>query len=184
MNILKTLPQRLYRHLITGLVLFSLIGSFPLHATEIKLVSASGQTEPLSNYIGNGQWVIVNTWSPSCSACVAELPRLKQFIERNPNISVLGVTLDFPSFGYGKMDLLQNFLATEPLSYPLFLADIEQVSELIGRWLVGIPSISIFHPDGQPLVTWPGVIEINEIETFIANYRKQKDPLRDGFEDW
>lgn len=143
--------------------------------------NAKGIKEPIDNYIGTGQWVVVNTWSPTCSACVIELPKIKQFIARNPDIPVLGLTLDFPSFTYGKIDIVQNFLKTTPLEYPVFLANMDQIDELIGRRLVGIPSISIFHPDGQPLVTWPGVVEIDEIEKFIQNYKEDNDPLLEDF---
>ncbi len=167
------------------ILLISLLLLLPLaskaDALSMSLVNLAGEEEALSNHIGNGKWVVVNTWSPTCSACVHDLPIIRKFIERNPDVPMLGVTIDFPSFGYGKMDILQEFLKTEPLDYPLFLADIEQASEVIGRWLVGIPSITIFHPDGRPLVTWPGVVEIDEIEKFIANYKEEHDPLSDGF---
>ena len=149
---------------------------------KMQLVNVHGEIEKMSDHIGKGQWVVVNTWSPTCSACVVELPEIKRFIERNPDVPMIGVTLDFPSFGYGKIDILQDFVKTNPLDYPLFLADINQASELIGRWLVGIPSMTIFHPDGRPLVTWPGVVEIDQIENYIKNYKEESDPLMEGFE--
>lgn len=163
-------------------LLFTHSFSLKAEAVNMSLENLAGEHEPLSNHIGNGQWVVINTWSPTCSACVADLPAVKKFIDRNPDVPVLGVTLDFPSFGYGKIDIIQEFLKGEPLDYPLFLADIEQASKVIGRWLVGIPSITIFHPDGRPLVTWPGVVEVDEIEKFIANYKEESNPLSDGFE--
>ncbi len=167
------------------LILISLFIFQPLSikadALDMSLVNITGEEEALSNHIGNGQWVVVNIWSPTCKACVIELPQIRKFIERNPDIPMIGVTIDFPSFGYGKIDMLQEFIKKEPLDYPLFLADINQASAVIGRWLVGIPSMSIFHPDGRPLVTWPGVIEIDEIEKFIANYKEENDPLSEGF---
>ncbi len=150
-------------------------------ALTMRLVNQHGVAESMHRYIGKDQWVVVNTWSPTCSACIVELPQIKQFIARNPNIPVLGVTLDFPSFGYGRADILQQFLQDNPLDYPLFLADLQQASDLIGRRLVGIPSITIFHPDGRALVTWPGVVEINEIEQYIENYQADSDPLSAGF---
>lgn len=155
--------------------------SIKADALSISLVNIADVEEPLNNHIGKGQWVVVNTWSPTCSACVIDLPVIKKFIARNPDVPVLGVTLDFPGFGYGKMDILQAYIKKDPLDYPLFLADIEQASEVIGRWLVGIPSITIFHPDGRALVTWPGVVEIDEIEKFIANYEEEDELLSDGF---
>ena len=150
-------------------------------ALDMKLVNIDGKEEPLSNHIGNGQWVVANIWSPTCQACVIELPSIKKFIKRNPQVPVIGITLDFPSFGYGKIDVLREFVEKTPLDYPLFLADIDQASQMIGRWLVGIPSIAIFHPDGRALVTWPGVVEIDEIESYIKNYEEEVDPLLEGF---
>ncbi len=166
------------------LITLMLLVALPANANppNMRLVNISGIEEPLSHYIGKGQWVVVNIWSPTCTACVIELPQIKKFIARNPQIPMLGVTLDFPSFEYGKIDILRDFVKRTPLDYPLFLADIDQASQLIGRRLTGIPSIAIFHPDGRALVTWPGVVEIAEIEKFIKNYADNADPLSEGFE--
>lgn len=166
--------------LITLLLLVSIPAK--ADALNMSLMNINGSEEQMSNYIGKGKWTVVNVWSPTCSACVTELPQIKKFIARNPNVPVLGVTLDFPSFGYGKIDIVQDFVKQTPLDYPLFLADIEQTSQLIGRWLVGIPSVAIFHPDGRSLVTWPGVVEIDEIEKYIKNYKEDPDPLSAEFD--
>lgn len=171
---------------MTQLILITLVllALPPVNANplDMHLVNISGVEEPMRDHIGKGQWTVVNVWSPTCSACVTELPQIKRFIARNPDVPVLGVTLDFPSFAYGKMDILRDFVKQTPLEYPLFLADIDQASQLIGHWLVGIPSIAIFHPDGRALVTWPGVVEIDEIEKFIENYVEEDDPLSGEFE--
>ena len=168
----------------TILITLILLVSLPIKADvlDMRLMNITGVEEPMSNYIGNGQWVLVNVWSPTCSACVIELPQIKKFIARNPDVPVLGVTLDFPSFAYGKMDVVRDFVTQNPLDYPLFLADMDQASQLIGRWLVGIPLVAIYHPDGRPLVRWPGVIEVDEIEQYIKNYKEAFNPLSDEFE--
>jgi len=151
-------------------------------AINMKLENIDGIKEPLSNYIGQGKWVVVNVWSPTCSACVTELPRIKKFMERNPETPILGVTIDFPSFGYGKADIIKSFIEIKPLNYPLFLADQELASEVIGRHLVGIPLIAVYRPDGKAVARWPGVVEINEIEKLIKNYEEDNDLLSSGFE--
>ncbi len=174
----------LLRMKIIALLLPLLLFPFPAtaEAVNMRLENMAGKQQALSDYIGQGDWVVVNVWSPSCSACVIELPRIKQFIQRNPDIPVLGVTLDFPSFGYGKIDVLKNFVSKNPLDYPLFLADMELASEVIGRRLVGIPLIAVYRPDGKAVARWPGTVEISEIETFIENYQEDQDPLSAGFE--
>jgi len=84
---------------------------------------------------------------------------------------VLGITLDFPSFDYGRADIIKDFLQSHPLDYPIFLADLDLTAAVIGNRLVAIPLIAIFHPDGRVLARWPGSIDIDEIEEFMRNYR-------------
>ena len=144
---------------------------------DTELIRIDGVKQPMSDYIGQGQWVIVNVWSPSCSFCVQELPHVKRFRKQNPDIPVLGVTVDYPSFEYGKLNVIENFLKRYPLDYPLFLADKDSAADVIGNRLVGIPLIAIFHPNGDVVARWPGKIDVREIEDFIANY---DDYLHEG----
>ena len=62
--------------LITLILLISL--SANANPPDMRLVNISGTEESLSNHIGKGQWVVVNIWSPTCSACVIELPQIKK----------------------------------------------------------------------------------------------------------
>lgn len=148
------------------------------HATakppDVSLERLNGQQQAMSDYIGNGQWVVVNVWSPTCSSCVEELPDVIRFHENHPDIPVLGVTIDFPSFEYGRPDIIRGFLEKHPIDYPLFLADRELASDLIGKQLIAIPLIAIFHPDGHAVARWPGRINPGEIDEFINNYESYK----------
>ena len=138
---------------------------------DVKLMRIDGIEQHMTDYIGQGKWVIVNVWSPSCSFCVQELPHVEKFERKHRGeIIVLGITLDFPSFGYGKVDIIKAFLQRHPLNYPIFLADLDSASNTIGNRLTGIPTIAIYHPDGRALARWPGYININEIEEFMQNY--------------
>jgi len=140
-------------------------------APGIELVRIDGVKQPMSDYIGKGKWVLINVWSPTCTACVKELPEIEAFRKKHTDdVQLLGLTIDFPSFGYGRLDIINEFLRQTPIHYPLFLADIGLVSEVIGNWLVAIPLMVIIHPDGQVLARWPGYVDINEIEEFMQNY--------------
>lgn len=149
----------------------------PAGAQGLMLEDIHGQRQDMGDYIGNGRWVIVNVWSPTCSFCVQELPHVERLNarHRDDNVVVLGVTLDYPSFGYGRMDVIRDFLSRHPLEYPIFLADLDSASELIGNRLVGIPLTAIFHPDGRVLARWPGNINVPEIEDFMENYQDYTD---------
>lgn len=165
------------------LFLFSL--TVQANATNIELERVNGNKQSMSDFIGKGKWVVVNVWSPTCTACVKELPHIETFRKKHEDtVIVLGLTIDYPSFAYGKIDIIRDFLETRPIHYPLFLADLELASEVIGNRLVGIPLIAIFHPDGDVVARWPGYIDTREIEEFMTNYKDYvpDDELSSGFE--
>ncbi len=151
--------------------------ALPVRAQELEHID--GSRRDLSELIGQGRWVVMNVWSPSCSACVKEIPNIRKFHEKHADtIDVVGVTVDFPSFEYGRIDIVRNFLRRHPINYPLFLADHALASEAIGGYLKAIPLIVIFHPNGRVLGRWPGEVNIQELEEFIRNYEQY------GTEDW
>lgn len=167
---------------ISSILLTSLLAVECIANTNIKLEDINGEFQNMQSIIGQGQWTVVNVWSPSCSFCVEELPHMLSFAEKHKdNINVLGVTLDFPTFEYGKIDVTKAFIEKNPLNYPIYFADHDLASELIGIRLVGIPLIAIFDPDGKAVARWPGTIEIEEIESFIKNYVNDNDPLSADF---
>ena len=145
----------------------------------LELENVQGGKEDIGNYIGQGRWVVMNVWSPSCTFCVQELPHILEFHRKHSDqIDVIGITVDYPSFAYGKRDLVNRFLQHYPIDSPLFLADHAMASEVIGGYLKAIPLLVIFHPDGRILGRWPGEVNIPELEEFIRNYERY------GTEDW
>ena len=157
--------------LMTCLCMTTSAGS--ANVPDVELVRLDGVTQSMSEYIGKGKWVVLNVWSPTCSACVRELPALEVFRKKHADtVTMLALTIDFPSFEYGKMDITRNFVDRNPIHYPLFLADMDSVAEVIGNRLVAIPLIAIYHPNGKVLARWPGYVDIAEIEEFIENYEE------------
>ena len=148
---------------ILFIILCGLSTSSHSEVTKLMLFNTDGIEQSMSDYIGRNKWVLVNVWSPSCSFCVQELPKVSLF-------------------KYGRIEIIKAFLMKYPQNYPIFLADINQVSDLIGMRLVGIPLIALFNPEGKPVARWPGEIEINEIEKFITDYKENNDPLSSEFD--
>lgn len=148
-------------------------------AQAVEMEKVGGGSARMTDLVGQGRWVVVNVWSPSCTFCVQELPHIVEFHRKHrENIDVFGITVDFPSFGYGRIEIIERFLQRHPIDYPLYLADHEMASAAIGSYLRAIPMIVIFHPDGRVLGRWPGEINIPELENFIENYDRY------GTEDW
>ena len=181
---MTTFIKSIYCRLLIFLCLLNLtVLTYANKAPDVTLVRIDGVKQSMADYIGQGKWVVINVWSPTCTACVKELPELERFeLKHRGDITVLGITIDFPSFEYGKIDIIKSFLKHHPLEYPLFLADMESASDIIGNRLVGIPLIAIFHPDGEVVARWPGYIDIDEIEEFMENYSDyySEDALSEG----
>ena len=180
-----SLRANITRLILLPALLLLFIQTVQANAPDIELQRVNGGKQPMSDYIGRGKWVVINVWSPTCSACVRELPHLESFRKKHEdNVIVLGLTIDYPSFAYGRIDIIRDFLLKQPINYPLFLADLELASKVIGNRLVAIPLIAIFHPDGDVLARWPGNIDTREIEEFMANYENYvpDDELSSGFE--
>ena len=151
----------------------------PGATSALELENIDGSKQDIGQLTGQGRWVVMNVWSPSCSFCVQELPQIQAFHQKHSDtVDVIGITLDYPSFEYGKINVIKRFLSKYPIAYPLYLADHAMASEVIGSYLKAIPLLVIFHPDGRVLGRWPGEISIPELEEFIRSYEQY------GTEDW
>ena len=110
---------------ILFIILCGLSTSSHSEVTKLMLFNTDGIEQSMSDYIGRNKWVLVNVWSPSCSFCVQELPKVSLFKRNNPDVSIIAVTLDFPSFEYGRIEIIKAFLMKYPQNYPIFLADTQ-----------------------------------------------------------
>ncbi len=156
-----------------------ILALLPLATSARQLEDLHGNWQESETLVGQGRWVVMNVWSPTCSFCVQELPNIRRFYQKNKNsIDVIGLTVDFPSFEYGKADVIRNFIKKHPIEYPLYLADHKIASDVIDGYLKAIPLTVIFHPDGRVLGRWPGEIDAEEIERFIQEYDQY------GTENW
>ena len=99
---------------ILFIILCGLSTSSHSEVTKLMLFNTDGIEQSMSDYIGRNKWVLVNVWSPSCSFCVQELPKVSLFKRNNPDVSIIAVTLDFPSFEYGRIEIIKAFLMKYP----------------------------------------------------------------------
>lgn len=102
-----------------------------------------GKTTHLSDYVGKGQYVLVDFWASWCGPCRAEVPNLiaayNQFKEKG--LVVLGVAVsDDPAD-------TEKAIAALGINYPQMLNAGSTPAELYG--ISGIPHIILFAPDGS-----------------------------------
>jgi len=52
---------------------------------DISLDSIDDSKHKLSEYIGHGQWVVLNIWGTRCPPCRVEMPELVRFHDEHKN---------------------------------------------------------------------------------------------------
>lgn len=157
------------------LLLLSALGGVAAGAPPITLKGLDGADHPLSEYIGRGKWVVLNVWGPACPPCVDEMPELQAYYDahKDKDAIVVGVAIDYPSFGYAKVDQVRRFVDEYFISFPILLGDANIASQFGGGPLEGTPTTFVFTPDGDLVAMQLGAVTQKIIEDFIAGYRHE-----------
>ncbi len=145
--------------------------NFAAQSSEI----AKLDTDSLKEYIGKGKWVVVNFWGTHCPPCVEEIPELIGFHDANSdkNAMVVGVAVDFPSFGMADKKEVETFVDENLISYPILLASGELVRNITGDTLWGIPASYVYQPDGKLAIKHVGTLTRDMLEQFIRHYKPE-----------
>ncbi len=104
-----------------------------------------GKTTRLSDYVGKGQYVLVDFWASWCGPCRHEIPNLKKIYEqyKSDKFTVLGVaTWDEPA---NTLKAIEE----DGVTYPQMLNAQKAGSDAYA--IDGIPEIILFGPDGTIL---------------------------------
>lgn len=159
--------------------LIMLLASSSIHATyDITLESTDDRNHTLSEYIGHGNWVVLNIWGTRCPPCREEMPELVSFHDNysSDDAIVVGIAIDFPSYGYAKKDEVLAFADDYLIDFPLLLGDssITEKSGL-GR-LDALPTTYLFNPDGEIVGIHVGAITEKILEQFINKLKLRSPP--------
>lgn len=141
-------------------------------AAETQLEGLDGKNHQIQEYIGKGKWTVLNIWGPKCPPCRDEMPDLVQFHDdhKATNAAVVGIAIDFPSYGYAKKKDVIEFAEDFMIDFPLLLNDSSITERLgLGR-LEGLPTTYMYTPEGKLVGSQVGGITKEIIETFIKKY--------------
>lgn len=130
---------------------------FPLMAmsTPFSLIDTTGKKHRLD--VHHGKWILVNVWATWCSPCVAEMPELESLSRSNPDLTVLGLSVD----GSQNREQVTRFAARAGVTYPVIVGDMSQGQQFEVK---GFPTTVLYAPSGKPVWRKTGKVTREEIE--------------------
>jgi len=156
---------------LTGLLVSVAAGAA---SPDVTLLDIHGKPHHFSDYIGRGQWTVLAVWGPRCPPCIEEMPELQKFHDANKNgkARVLGVAVDFPSFGPARRDEVAQFSESYLISFPLLLGSEDAFTRFGGADLLGVPTTVIYDPNGAIVARYIGSVSRDMLERFINKWDK------------
>jgi resA len=124
-------------------------------APEIAAFDLQGNKASLSDC--QGKTVLINFWSETCGACIAELRTLQQWAEKYPNqVQLIAMNID------GEKADTQAIVTKRQLTLPVFKDQMKITAERYQ--LVGTPTSFVIDPNGKVIYKFEGLISENDLQ--------------------
>ncbi len=158
---------------LAGALLWGGLGAVSASAAspDVTLNDVDGTRRHFSEFIGRGKWTVLVVWGPRCPPCIEEMPDMQKFHDANQGqAGVLGVAVDFPSFGQARADEVAKFAGDYQIGFPLLLGDGEIFTRFGGDDLLGVPTTVIYDRDGAIVARHTGSVSRGMVERFIDKW--------------
>lgn len=128
-------------------------------APEIAAFDLQGNKASLSDW--QGKTVLINFWSETCGACIAELRTLQQWVEKYPNqVQLVAMNID------GEKADTQAIVTKRQLTLPIFKDQMKITAERYQ--LVGTPTSFVIDPSGKVIYKFEGLLPEEELQRLFT----------------
>lgn len=112
---------------------------------NITGTDAEGKTIALSDFIGKGNYVLMDMWASWCGPCKGEIPNLARLHNKykDKGLTVIGL------FVWDNQENLKKAMDSEGVTWPQIFDKENKSTQMYG--VDGIPHIILFSPDGTIL---------------------------------
>ncbi len=158
---------------LASILLWGALGAMTAGAAspDVTLNGVDGTPHHFSEFIGRGKWTVLVVWGPRCPPCIEEMPGMQKFHDANSaRANVLGVAVDFPSFGQARRDEVAKFAEDYFIRFPLLLSDGEVFTRFAGDDLLGVPTTVIYDRKGAIVARHTGSVSRDMVERFIDKW--------------
>ncbi len=113
--------------------------------TDFNGTDPAGNPVKFSDYVGKGNYVLVDMWASWCTPCKREIPNLAEVhnLYKDKGLTVLGV------FVWDDLKNLQPTMEAEKVTWAQIIDSEKCATQLYG--VNGIPAIMLIGPDGTIL---------------------------------
>lgn len=155
------------RQWITGVLMALMLNTAQAAAPELTLPDLEGRPHALSEYIGQGKWVVMVFWMHDCTICAREIHHLQAFhvAHADRDAMVLGISID----GADRVKDARGFVAQHKLTFPNLLTepDFDAIQKFGGGKFFGTPTQYFYDPTGRLVARKIGPMPRADIEVFI-----------------
>ncbi|MDX8407140.1 MAG: TlpA disulfide reductase family protein [Mariprofundaceae bacterium] len=125
----------LYKVMMFAAVLFI---TLPVRAADFSWMDDKGAIHQLDEY--RGKPVLLHLWASWCPPCRAEMPELAAWLKKNPEVTVIPVSLD------NSLEDAQVFLDDNHFDLAAQLTDSSQAMAMGAR---GLPTTLVISANGE-----------------------------------
>jgi len=153
------------RNMKTTLASLFLFGSLSVSALASTVTTMSGKPALLADYVGKGQWTIVEAWHSKCAICMKTMPEMVEARGTFSGATLVGISLDDDIVN--ARQVVKRF----DVNFPTVLAGVVDfdayLHKVAKKRLSGVPMYLVYSPQGDLMALQTGHISLAELREYI-----------------